>query len=272
MVKVRELCALDRAKIVNLRKSGMKIKEIAIAIPCSTSTVSYTIKKYDSFKQLETISGRGRKNLMNKCDEHYLKILCIRDRRKTVPQLTNEFNMMKGNKISETTIRRVLQFKLNLHGRVACRKPFLRPQNVRKRLQFAREHLNWSLEQWHQVLWTDESKFELFGTKRRVFVRRSPGERYRKQCLLPTVKHGGKESVIVWGAISAYGVAPLKRIEGIMDKHVYHNILVRHAIPAGKRLIGKNFVFQEDNDPKHASKLCRGYLGKKEKIGKIAVY
>lgn len=53
----------------------------------------------------------------------------------------------------------------------------------------------------------------------------------------------------------------------IMDKHVYQNILVRHAIPAGKRLIGKTFVIQEENDPKHASNLCRGYLEKKEKIG-----
>ena len=29
---------------------------------------------------------------------------------------------------------------------------------------------------------------------------------------------------------------------------------------------GKNFVFQEDNDPKHASAYCRDYLAKKEKL------
>ena len=72
---------------------------------------------------------------------------------------------------------------------------------------------------------------------------------------------------MVWGGISANGVTPLKRIEGIMDKKVYHNILVRQAMPAGKRLIGKGFIYQEDNDPKHASKLCRNYLQKKEDKG-----
>ena len=57
---------------------------------------------------------------------------------------------------------------------------------------------------------------------------------------------------MVWGGICVNGVTPLKRIVGIMDKKMYHSILVRQALPAGKKLIGKGFVFQEDNDPKHA--------------------
>jgi gamma-glutamylcyclotransferase (GGCT)/AIG2-like uncharacterized protein YtfP len=80
------------------------------------------------------------------------------------------------------------------------------------------------------------------------------------------VKHGGG-SIMVWGEIFTSGATRLKRMEGIMDKQVYHNILVRTTLPEGKRLIGKGLVFQEDNDPKHASKLCRNYLENKEKSG-----
>ncbi len=54
------------------------------------------------------------------------------------------------------------------------------------------------------MLWTDESKFEQFGNKRRVYVRRREGERYKNECLLPTVKHGGG-SIMVWDAILASG-------------------------------------------------------------------
>jgi hypothetical protein len=43
--------------------------------------------------------------------------------------------------------------------------------------------------------------------------------------------------------------------------------LIRHVLPEGKRLLGRGFTFQEDNDPKHASKLCRGYLERKENAG-----
>lgn len=56
-----------------------------------------------------------------------------------------------------------------------------------------------------------------------------------------------------------------------MDKKVYHNILVRHAVPSGHRLIGNNFVFQDDNDPKHASNYCRNYLRRKEGAGVLKI-
>ena len=36
-------------------------------------------------------------------------------------------------------------------------------------------------------------------------------------------------------------------------------------LPSGRRLIGTGFVFQEDNDPKHSSILCRDYLREKER-------
>lgn len=37
----------------------------------------------------------------------------------------------------------------------------------------------------------------------------------------------------------------------------YHSILQRHAIPSGLRLVGPSFVFQQDSDPKHTSRLCK---------------
>ena len=39
-------------------------------------------------------------------------------------------------------------------------------------------------------------------------------------------------------------------------------------MPGGLRLLGEGFVYQEDNDPKHSSHLCRGYLERKEKLGR----
>ncbi|KAM9358381.1 low-density lipoprotein receptor-related protein 8-like [Symphorus nematophorus] len=38
-----------------------------------------------------------------------------------------------------------------------------------------------------------------------------------------------------------------------------------------KRLIGANFILQQDNDPKHTSKLCKNYLGKKQAAGILSV-
>jgi hypothetical protein len=148
--------------------------------------------------------------------------------RKTLPVLTQEISLATNNKISLSSVRRSFQ-SFGMNGRVACKKPLLRKANIRKRLEFAKQHLNWSEDQWNQVLFTDETKLEVFGIHRRVFLRRKAGERYRNECLVPTVKFGGG-SVMCWGAICSKGVLPLHRIEGIMTKETYHQILIRKVV------------------------------------------
>ena len=65
----------------------------------------------------------------------------------------------------------------------------------------------------NRVLYTDESKFEIFGTKRHQYVQRRIGEAYQPECLNPTIKHGGG-SLQVWGCLSSSGVGDLIKIEG----------------------------------------------------------
>uniref|UniRef100_A0AAZ3S4K8 Tc1-like transposase DDE domain-containing protein n=1 Tax=Oncorhynchus tshawytscha TaxID=74940 RepID=A0AAZ3S4K8_ONCTS len=57
------------------------------------------------------------------------------------------------------------------------------------------------------------------------------------------------------------------RIEGTLNQHGYHSILQRYATPSVLCLVGLLFVFQQENDPKHTSRLCKGYLTKKESDG-----
>ena len=45
------------------------------------------------------------------------------------------------------------------------------------------------MDQWKSVLWSDNSKFEIFGSNRSVFVRRREGDRMVSACVVPTVKH-----------------------------------------------------------------------------------
>ncbi|CAK9827692.1 Transposable element Tc1 transposase [Anthophora retusa] len=114
------------------------------------------------------------------------------------------------------------------------------------------------------VLWTDESKFEIFGNKRRQFVRRRKGEAYQEGCLKPTVKHGGG-SVMVWSCISANGVGDLIRIDGKLTATQYLKIL-QHAVPSGQRLIRNKFLLQHDNDTKHTARIVKSYLQELEDI------
>ena len=99
--------------------------------------------------------------------------------------------------VSITTVQRRLR-KYGLKGCIVAQKPYLRKQNKIKRLKWASEQRNCSVEQWSQVIFNDESKFEIFYEKRRKFFLQLANERMIDQCIIPAVKHGGG-SVMVWG-------------------------------------------------------------------------
>ena len=67
------------------------------------------------------------------------------------------------------------------------------------------------------------------------------------------MKHGGG-GVMVWGCMSAAGVGNLVFIDGIMDHRVYMTILNNNLKVSAQNLgILNNFVYYQDNDPKHTA-------------------
>ena len=57
-------------------------------------------------------------------------------------------------------------------ARIPCHKPFISKKNQKIRFDFATEHILWTEEQWNMVHFSDESKFNLFGSGGERFVRR----------------------------------------------------------------------------------------------------
>ena len=108
---------------------------------------------------------------------------------------------------------------------------------------------------WNHVLWSDEMKINSFGSDGFRHVWRRPGEEYKDKCVMPTVKHGGG-NVMVWGYISA---GELHFIERNMNSNIFCEILQQSLIPSLKKL-GFRAVFQQDNDPKHTSKMTTALL------------
>ncbi len=113
------------------------------------------------------------------------------------------------------------------------------------RKQFAEDKQTKDMDYWNQVLWSDETKINLFGSGvKRVW--RQPGEEYKDKCVLPTVKYGGG-SVMVWGCMSAASTGELQFIEGTMNANMYFDILKQSMIPSLRRL-SRRAVFQHDNN------------------------
>ena len=57
-------------------------------------------------------------------------------------------------------------------ARIPCRKTLISKKNQKVRLDIATEHIVWTEEQWNMVHFCGESKFNLFGSDGKRFVKR----------------------------------------------------------------------------------------------------
>jgi len=71
-------------------------------------------------------------------------------------------------------------------------------------LQFARAHQNWTVEDWENVAWSDESQFLLRHSDGRVRIWCKQNENMDPSCLVTT----GGGGVMVWGMFSWHTLGP----------------------------------------------------------------
>ena len=97
--------------------------------------------------------------------------------------------------LSVSTVKSRLR-ENKLFGRVinyfeARKKPLISKRNLVSRLKFAKQHVHKDLSFWQNVLWTDESKFNRFGSDGKQYVRRPQNQELSLRYTLKILKHGG---------------------------------------------------------------------------------
>ncbi|CAK9820146.1 Transposable element Tc1 transposase [Anthophora quadrimaculata] len=268
MTRGKELTVEKRSSILILKK-GYSSWQIIAKVNVSQFVVLYMIKNFMNTDTCSSKQQAGPPRKTTKDEDRYIHTLSKTNKCMTASEITHELNWSREDPMGVTTVKKRL-LEGTLRGCIAIKKLFLKPQNKVKQLQWANEHANWTISDCERVLWTDESKFEVFGNKLRVFVQQKPNEKLLHQCVILTVKHGG-DSVMLWGCFRANKVGSLVKIDGILRKEQYLKILQDHAVPSGTKLIGENFIFMQDNDPKHSAKVCQNYLKQLEDINKLKV-
>ena len=76
---------------------------------------------------------------------------------------------------------------------------------------------------------------------------------------------------MIWGSFAGSRVGNLHRVTGTLNQKGYHSILQCHAIPSGLRIVVQGFILQQDNNPKHTSRLCQTYLRRKEQDCRLQI-
>ncbi|GFU33952.1 transposable element Tc1 transposase [Trichonephila clavipes] len=124
--------------------------------------------------------GGGRVRSTTPAEDRYIILSAKRNRRTTAQQVANEFLAASGKQISRKIVARRLR-----GGGLYARRPVvcvpLTRQHRTARLQWCREHHNWTEQDWACVLFSDESRFSLSLDCRRQMIWRESGTAYRPE-------------------------------------------------------------------------------------------
>ena len=163
---------------------------------------------------------------------------------------------MEGRYIQKNVLNRLRE--QGLSSRRPYRGLILTPQHRRLRLQWARRHLRWTRAAWATVLFTDESRFNVYENDGRMRVFRVRNERFRDNCVIETNRFGGG-SVMIWGGISLNTKSNCVVIYGNLNAIRYQQeILIPECIPHIRATRGMRLM--QDGAPCHTARATMGLL------------
>ena len=248
----------EKGMIEAWHREGISNREVARRLGISEFAVRSNLRKLAELGSMDVRPRSGRPRATTDRDDRNLVRSSRCDRFKTAPELAIELANVAGVVVHRSTVSRRLA-DAGLHGRVAKHKPRLTPDHKARRLAWAREHVDWTAADWDRVLWSDESRFQLFQSDGQVYVRRAVGEEFHESCVVPSVKHGGS-GIMVWGCMGSTGLGDLTWVTENINADVYVNILRDHMLPSAHRLIGPEFLYQHDNARAHTARVTQEFI------------
>ena len=248
----------QKARIIRLRSNGKRASEIVRIlveddIKISRWSIIRFLRRYQERQSLKNAPKSGRPSqgvtieLMNFIDtkmERYDEL--------TSPELTRRILLHFGLQFSKEKVAH-LRRKLGWvqTGTKYCQ--LIREPNRVKRLEFSEKCLR-DNEQFDNVIFTDKCSVLLENHSKLSFHRK-----WEQPKLKGEPKHPVK--VHVWAGISKQGPTELMVFEGIMDAQFYvSEILSNGLLPFIRRIFPDGHRFQQDNDPKHTSRLASNFM------------
>uniref|UniRef100_A0A8C7WS48 Transposase Tc1-like domain-containing protein n=1 Tax=Oryzias sinensis TaxID=183150 RepID=A0A8C7WS48_9TELE len=178
MGKTKELSKDTRDKFVDLHKAGSGYGAIAKQLGEKRSTVGAIVRKWKTLMMTVNVPRIGAPCKISPCG-----VSMILRKVKNQPGATRE-ELVNDLKRAGTTVSKApISNTLKRHGLKSCiarKVPLLKSAHVKARLKFANDHLDDPEESWETVLWSDETKIELFGFgvfgggRRRSIIPRTP--------------------------------------------------------------------------------------------------
>jgi len=251
------LTLLERAAAAALVTDHQPVDVVAAKLQTTPKTVRRWSQVTEDEDDVEGAHRAGRKPKLSSEQMEAIVNMAI-DTPKTTPrEIKHELDL----DCSARTVRRVLD-EAGLFGRITRVAPPLKEEHIKKRLAFAEGYGNWTLQQWNTVLWSDEMSIRV-GPQGQHYCQRLINTEWFPTHVVEKEKHAAK--VHVWACFSGDGgVRGIEVFEDNLDSELMLAILKKHLLQSASTWqAGKQWWFQQDNDPKHKSKLVQGWISSK---------
>ena len=198
----------------------------------------------------------GRPRVTSRRQDNHIRLVHLRNRFQTSSFTARSIPGLRP--ISSRTVRNRLR-EHNIRPRRTAIRPSLLPRHRAARLTWCRRYLRFRIQDWANILFTDESLFHLDSSGGRSRVYRRVGERYADACVIQRQSFGGGR-VMVWGSITAHGRTPWVVVAGNLTSMRYRNEIVQPYVIPFIEAQANNVTFQQDNDRPHVARVVRDYL------------
>ena len=248
-----------RILIAELLKQKFTQCEIASRAKVSRSLVQNISKKLKKDEHLGNRKGQGRKKITTEGEDRQLTRICKKNRRFSSRELASEWSDTIQKSVTPRTTRRRL-FNSGLKSYTAKRKPFRNKRQLKIRKNWCLKYRAWSQNQWQNVVFSDESHFEVINRKNRAFVRRLPHEKNLPFNFQNRLKGGGGV-ISVWGCFSSAGPGCLLFYDGRLNAMRYVDT-ISGTLPdyLREKFSNNEYFFQQDNAPCHKARFTTNWF------------
>ena len=256
---MRTLSSAMQNHILSLLDAGHTASYIAASTGHGIGTVSRLRSKHRSHLS-KSLGGRPSK--LSPSNIRHAQRLISSGKVDTAVDVAKVLSNITNQSLCAQTVHNSLKIHVaGLKAVVKKKKPFLSQRHRKARMDFALAHQHWTVEDWKNVVWSDETKINRLGSDGRKWVWKKAGEGLSDRLVEGTLKFGGG-SLMVWGCMLWDGVGDACKIDGRMDGDLYIKIL-EEDLQSSINYYGKSaedVIFQQDNDPKHTCKKAQTWF------------